>query len=169
MKRLLLTAGVLLAAFITIHIRVTLGSRIHLDRAREHRASGEVLPAVMEYQTAIGYYAPLNPYSRRAAVELTSWADEMKREGSVTAFEVHDRARRSILGLRSFYQPYRDLLTNQNKTGSPRDPNLFLYIFSVVCLAVSWGAWWIRSLLCRWKISLSLTFLALWVVFLSLS
>ena len=42
----------------------------HLRRAHMLEDTGEILSAAREYQSAIGFYAPFNPYSRCAAIEM---------------------------------------------------------------------------------------------------
>jgi len=120
--------------------------------------SGEPLGAVREFEAAVGYYAPFNPYSRAAAEQILVMVLRHEEQDSALAFEVRDRFRRSVRSLRWLRQPYADLLEMADGETGPHaapDPRGLLFLLSVPCLILGWGAWWMPcGFARRWVFSL---------------
>lgn len=121
--------------------------------------------AAREFQTAIQFYAPLNPWSRAAALRLASYRDPDSR----------DRLRRALLSIRSFYQPYGEIVRRGATTSPPppppREPQPLVFLGSVIALAVSLIAWNLGGGRWSWRrrLLVSLPALALWAVLLFLA
>jgi len=99
-----------LVAIILLHAFVVVRSAQHLQRARDLAEIGKTFEAAREYQTAIGFYAPLNPYCRAAAHELHDLAEAVTPIDPALGTDLRDRLQRSIKGARSLYQPHRELV-----------------------------------------------------------
>lgn len=97
-------------AVLLLHAFVVVRSAQHLDRARDLTETGKNLEAAREYQSAIGFHAPLNPYCRTAAHELHALAESVAPIDPALGADLEDRLQRSLKGTRSFYQPHRELL-----------------------------------------------------------
>jgi hypothetical protein len=95
---------------LTLHLFVVIRSAEHLERARDHKATGRILEAAREYQTAIGYHAPFSPYCKAAAEELRTLAKSTAGTDPALAADLKDRLQRSVRGTRSLYQPHAKLI-----------------------------------------------------------
>ncbi len=89
-----------LAIVLGLEVFVVVRSAEHLARAREHAAAGRLLEAGREYQTAIGYSAPFNPFCAAAARELRSLAEATAATDPDRAADLEDRLERSVRGTR---------------------------------------------------------------------
>ena len=90
---------------LVVHGFVLIRSAEHLDQAREFARAGRIPEAAREYQTAIGYAAPFNPYCRAAAEELEILAEECSVSRPILGANLYDRLRRSLRGTRWLLQP----------------------------------------------------------------
>jgi len=120
----------------------------HYALGRSRQAAGATIEAAREYQSAIGFYAPLNPWSRAAAGALASLTKDAEGKDSALAFELEDRLRRSIQGTRWLVQPYADILAKLDRPPGPalRDPSPWLFFLSIAGLAAAfWGIGAVRK------------------------
>ena len=129
----------------------------HMRTGADFERQGQPLAAAREYQAAMGYHAPLNPWCRAAAARLGELARSAD-DPDLAAYLAY-RLRRSLLATRSFYQPHRDLLTDGDR---PADPNLALFLGALLGLVVGFGAWWWLGLGVGRRLSLSVFGLVVW-------
>jgi hypothetical protein len=110
----------------------------HFRLGREAQEARRTLEAGREYQSAIGYYAPLNPWSRAGAEALAAMVNGSRSSDPDLAFELEDRLRRSIRGTRWLVQPYAGILarTGGPPADVPRDPDPRLFFLSLAGLGV---------------------------------
>jgi len=92
-------------SILIVHFFVIIRSAEHLDRARALARCGQIYESAREYQTAIGYAAPFNPYSRAAAEELEAMAEEYSLSRPILGANLYDRLHRSLRGTRWLLQP----------------------------------------------------------------
>lgn len=121
-------------------------------RASQHyRAGGEAvrqgrpLEAAREFESAVGFYAPLNPYARAAAEQMRTLASKLGKEDPPLSREIFDRLRRSVRSARWLVQPYPDLLLEPAKgtlDAPASDPSAPLFFGSVAGLLLGLGIWW---------------------------
>jgi len=109
MKTLIRISVAAVVAMLILEALMCLEASRHLQRAHMLESNGEILSAAREYQSAIGFYAPFNPFSRAAAIDMAAMLRREETIDESRAFNLEDRLLRSIRGTRSFYQPYRDI------------------------------------------------------------
>lgn len=138
----------------------------HHALGREHQAAGRTLEAAREYQSAIGYYAPLNPWSRAAARDLVSLVVEQRGQDPALAFELEDRLRRSVQGTRWLVQPYGGILGSMGAGPGPppRDPDPRLFFLSLIGLAAGFAGWWMPGRGGLFRAVFSASGLAVWAL-----
>ena len=88
-------------------------SSSHLKTARRLADENRIIESAREYQSSIGYYAPINPFADTAVSELKLLAEEEKGRNPQLGLDIEDRLLRSIRGTKSFYQPYGKILRSQ--------------------------------------------------------
>lgn len=107
---------------------------------------GRTLEAAREFESAVGFYAPLNPYARAAAEQMLALASGAEKKDPRLSREILDRFWRSVRSTRWLVQPYSDLLARfTGGTPSPlaRDPSAPLFFGAIAGLAVGLGIWWL--------------------------
>ena len=97
-------------AVLLLHGFVVVRSALHLHRARDLAKIGKTFEAAREYQGAIGFHAPLNPYCRTAAHELHALAETVAPIDPALGADLEDRLQGSLRGARSLYQPHGELV-----------------------------------------------------------
>jgi hypothetical protein len=114
----------------------------HYQTGKAHQTGGRMLEAAREYQTAIGFYAPFNPWSRAGAQALQGMARDARGKDPALAFELEDRLGRSVHGIRWLFQPYRQILAAlEDAPGDPmRDPNPWMFFLSLAGFVSGYGA-----------------------------
>ena len=101
-----------LAAVAVIHTVVVWRSYHHLQLARRASANHNTIEAAREYQAAIGWHAPGNPFERQAIAEFTRLIDASRAHDPTLARNLEDRLRRSVRGSRWLMQPHGEILAN---------------------------------------------------------
>ena len=131
---------------------------------------GRLLLAAREYESAVGCYAPLNPYSKRAAIAMLEIAKGTMDTDPALSAEVEDRFKRSVLSTRWLVQPYADLLKGEREKGAApvRDPNPLLFFLSMVAISSALAAWWVRGLSPRVRLAICVTGFSAWGLLLHL-
>ena len=104
-----------LVAIVLLHAFVVVRSAQHLQKARDLAEIGRNLEAAREYQSAIGFHAPLNRYCRTAAQELHALAEEVAPIDPALGADLEDRLQRSLKGTRSFFQPHKEILNRKER------------------------------------------------------
>ena len=97
-------------AILLLHAFVVVRSAEHLQKARDLAEIGKAFEAAREYQTAIGFHAPLNPYCQAAAHELHALAEAVAPIDPALGTDLQDRLQRSLKGTRSLYQSHHELV-----------------------------------------------------------
>lgn len=127
---------------------------------------GRSMEAAREFESAIGCYAPLNPFSRAAAEAMLNLARHENLTDPMFSAEVSDRLRRALRSTRGLVQPYPDLLRvveGPNARALSRDPRIALFLASWLGLLAGLGAWWL-PLRTVPKAALGTTGLAIWAL-----
>jgi hypothetical protein len=104
------------------------------------------MEAAREFESAVGCYAPFNPFSRAAAEEMLFLALREKGRDPVFSAEVLDRLGRAIRSTRWLVQPYPKLLAAVSGTSPhtlPHDPRIAVFFVSWLGLLAGMGAWWL--------------------------
>jgi hypothetical protein len=116
----------------------------HYGAGKDFQAAGKTLEAAREYQASIGFYAPLNPWSRAAAEALAALVAGQRARDPGLAFELEDRLRRSVQGTRWMVQPYGEILSGLGEPPGPppRDPDPWLFFLSLGGLGLAGAALW---------------------------
>jgi hypothetical protein len=110
MRARLRCAVVVLAAVAMIHSIVVWRSYHHLRLARHASASHRPIEAAREYQAAIGWHAPGNPFARRAVEDFAVLIDAFRADDPELARNLEDRLMRSVRGTRWLMQPHAEVL-----------------------------------------------------------
>lgn len=91
--------------------RVVLDARAHLRAGTAARSAGDVPTAAREWGRAVRMYTPQNPYAQEAAQQLLREAQAAEKSGAPEqAIRCYRELRHAVLGARSFYTPYAELL-----------------------------------------------------------
>lgn len=109
-------AGVVAFFIAVLTARVIVSSRSELLMGGKLLRGGEMDAAIVHYRRAARWYAPANPYSKEALIQLAMLARSAQNEGDVQRALMAWRAiRAAILSARSFYTPHRDRLEEANR------------------------------------------------------
>lgn len=143
----------------------------HYHLATEYRAAEFYSLAAREYQTAIGFYAPCNAYSRSAAENMLDLVGELENKDPDLARDVTDRLKRALAGIRSLYQPYSDLLHGQPtlQIRTDNDPGMIAYVLSLVFALITLSIWRFSRFSVLNRSVISLVSCILWALCLYLS
>ena len=138
----------------------------HCRLGMDAQTGQKLLEAGREYETAIGFYAPLNPWSRAAARSLAAMVEEARDKDSALAFELEDRLRRSIQGIRWLVHPYAGILAGLGTPPGPppRDPDPWLFFLSLAGLAAACSAPWMSRQGMPFRWALAGSGLAVWAL-----
>ncbi|MCB9707955.1 MAG: hypothetical protein H6714_04110 [Myxococcales bacterium] len=97
-------------------LRVVFSSRSEWQEAHALNSSGDREAAIIHYRRAVRWYAPFNPYPRRALEALYRLGAEFEQEGDVHgALAAYRAMRAGIMSTRSFYTPHRTWLAKADK------------------------------------------------------
>lgn len=125
--------AVALLAVALVQTTVVVRSAQHLGAARRHASTGWVLEAVREYQSAIGFHAPFNPFERAAVGELGQLVAATRVRDPDLAARLEDRLHRSVRGTRWLRQPHAEVVADRPAPSEPH-PLVALGIVVVVGL-----------------------------------
>jgi hypothetical protein len=89
-------------------VRAAYSSRGEFLKAKSEASEGNVEEAILHFDRSLHWYAPGNPYSRKALAELWSIAKRQEKENPKMALLAADAARGGLRAIRSFYQPYSE-------------------------------------------------------------
>lgn len=98
------------AALAVIHSVVVWRSYHHLRLAREASASHKPVQAARQFQAAIGWHAPGNPFARRAVEDFADLVNATRADHPDLARNLEDRLMRSVRGTRWLAQPHAEVL-----------------------------------------------------------
>lgn len=91
-------------------VRVVIESHSELERAKSLQSSGDLDGAVVHFRRALRWYAPANPYSRQAGVQLLQMGRDAADAGQPSeARRTYRALLAGIQSARTFLVPYRDL------------------------------------------------------------
>jgi len=142
----------------------------HYRAGQELAKAGKTLEACREFESAVGCYAPFNPYCRAAAEQMLAMArDEQDRDPALAA-ETLERLRRALRSLRWLVQPHADLLAaagSREAPRVPRDPRASLFLLSFLALLAWLMAPWL-PLRVRHKLLLGAVAFTAWALLLYL-
>jgi hypothetical protein len=113
-----LASGAAVAAFClaVVVVRVVASARAEYREGEVALARGDVSEAVVRLRRAARWYAPGNPYPRRALDRLAEIAARAEAAGEThSARLAWEAVRGALLGSRSLYTPYRERLTLANR------------------------------------------------------
>lgn len=162
-KALALLAAVAAFAWGTLCIRAS----AHLRDGDLAARDGKLLEAARSYESAIGCYAPLNPFSHGAAERMLALG--IRCGDPALAAEIRGRLARSIRSVRWITQPYTDLLIQTGEPPTPfRDPDPALFFLSLAGLLFAGGSFWAPRLRPWTKIALCAAGFSIWGVLLYL-
>lgn len=120
MRRGLRWVVMVLAALAVIHSVVVWRSYHHLRLAREASASHNLVEAARQFQTAIGWHAPGNPFAGRAVEEFAELINATRADHPDVTRNLEDRLMRSVRGTRWLVQPHAEVLAKSDPgLGSP--------------------------------------------------
>jgi hypothetical protein len=108
-------AGIIAFGLAVITLRVLVSSRSEFRAAAQSERSGDVPETITHLRRAARWYAPGNPYVRRALAELETIAVRAENGGDLrTARRAWEAIRSAILSARSLYTPNARLLAPAN-------------------------------------------------------
>lgn len=109
----LITAGLM---GLMVVIRVLVGTLTAWESAETLRLSGQLDEAIVQYERAIHWYLPMNPWGEKAAEALTVLGQEAEARGEdARALAAWESLRGAIYATRSFYTPMPERLAVANE------------------------------------------------------
>lgn len=132
---------------------------------------GRSLESAREFESAIGCYAPFNPFIRPAAEHMLALAQLNSGKHPELALEITRRCQRSLRSLRWLLQPHRNLLAQaegENGATELNDPHPIAFFLSFLCLLLGLGAFWLPLKSMFLKGTLCLAGMGGWAIFLYL-
>lgn len=99
-----------------IVLRVLVGTLTAYQAAEEQRLGGHLDEAVVQYERAIHWYLPMNPWGEKAAEALRVLGIEAEAKGDdALAMSAWEAVRGAIYATRSFYTPMPERLAEANQ------------------------------------------------------
>lgn len=105
--------SIIAGIFLVVTLRVLVGAFTSFHEAKRRCEAGDSAACWEKMGETIRWYVPGNPWVKRAINELNAIAEDQQR--AETQLEVLGHIRHNLYAVRSFYQPYQDLLIEVNK------------------------------------------------------